>query len=95
MFEPLLIRTPLRQLTRRSRRSSWTRRSLEKFGMEAAKADDQRVVEVYTKAGDKVVDMDAAAFAKWREVARASAWKDFEEKVKNGKQLMDMAASVK
>ena len=39
--------------------------------------------------------MDAAAFAKWREVARASAWKDFEEKVKNGKQLMDMAASVK
>ena len=31
----------------------------------------------------------------WREVARASAWKDFEEKVKNGKQLMDMAAGVK
>ena len=69
--------------------------SLEKFGMEAAKADDERVVEVFTKAGDKVGDMDQAAFDKWREVAKNSAWKDFEEKVKNGKQLFDMALSVK
>jgi TRAP-type C4-dicarboxylate transport system substrate-binding protein len=69
--------------------------SLEKFGMDAAKADDERVVEVYTKAGRKVVDMDRAAFDKWREVAKASAWKDFEEKVKDGKQLFDMAVAVK
>jgi len=69
--------------------------SLEKFGMEAAKGDDQRVVEVYSKAGTKVVDMDQAAFDKWREIARNSAWKDFEEKVKNGKSLLEMAASVK
>jgi len=69
--------------------------SLEKFGMEAAKGDDQRVVEVYAKAGNKVVDMDQAAFEKWREIAKNSAWKDFEEKVKNGKALMEMAVSVK
>jgi TRAP-type C4-dicarboxylate transport system substrate-binding protein len=69
--------------------------SLEKFGMDAAKADDERVVEVFTKAGLKVGDMDQAAFDKWREVAKASAWKDFEEKVKNGKALFDMALSVK
>ncbi|MEK7737215.1 MAG: C4-dicarboxylate ABC transporter, partial [Pseudomonadota bacterium] len=67
----------------------------EKFGMEAAKADAQRVVEVYTKAGNKVMDMDQAAFEKWREIARNSAWKDFEEKVKNGKALLEMAISVK
>jgi len=69
--------------------------SLEKFGMEAARGDDSRVVDVYTKAGDKVVDMDAAAFDKWRQIARGSAWKDFEERVKGGKQLLDMATSVK
>ena len=69
--------------------------SLEKFGMDAAKADDERVVEVYTKAGRKVVDMDQASFEKWRDVAKASAWKDFEEKVKDGKALFDMAVSVK
>lgn len=69
--------------------------SLEKFGLEAAKADDQKVVEVFAKHGDKVVDMDKASFDKWREIARNSAWKDFEEKVKNGKNLLDMAISVK
>ena len=69
--------------------------SLEKFGMEAARGDDSRVVDVYTKAGDKVVDMDAAAFDKWRQIAKGSAWKDFEERVKGGKQLLDMATSVK
>lgn len=97
MFEPLLMSKRLfDSLTPAQQKIVMeVGASLEKFGMEAAKADDQRVVEVYTKAGDKVVDMDAAAFAKWREVAKASAWKDFEEKVKNGKQLMDMATGVK
>ena len=97
MFEPLLMsKRTFDSLTPAQQKIVMdVGASLEKFGMEAAKADDQRVVEVYTKAGNKVVDMDAAAFAKWREVAKASAWKDFEEKVKNGKQLMDMAVGVK
>jgi TRAP-type C4-dicarboxylate transport system substrate-binding protein len=69
--------------------------SLERFGMEAAKADDQRVVDVFTQHGDKVSDMDRAAFERWREIARASAWKDFAERVKNGQQLLDMATAVK
>jgi TRAP-type C4-dicarboxylate transport system substrate-binding protein len=97
MFEPLLMSkkafdslTPAQQTLVMD-----VGASLEKFGMEAAKGDDQRVVEVYTKAGNKVVDMDPAAFEKWREIARNSAWKDFEEKVKNGKALMEMAVGVK
>jgi TRAP-type C4-dicarboxylate transport system substrate-binding protein len=97
MFEPLLMSkktfdalTPAQQ-----KLVMEVGASLEKFGMDAAKADDERVVEVFTKAGLKVVDMDQAAFDKWREVAKNSAWKDFEEKVKNGKQLFDMALSVK
>ena len=69
--------------------------SLEKFGMDAAKADDQKLAEVYKSAGDGVQDMNEAAFAKWREVARGSSWKDFEEKVPNGKKLLDMAVAVK
>ena len=97
MFEPLLMSkkaydalTPAQQ-----KLVMEVGASLEKFGMDAAKADDERVVEIFTKAGDKVGDMDQAAFDKWREVAKNSAWKDFEEKVKNGKQLFDMALSVK
>ena len=97
MFEPLLMSkktydalTPAQQ-----KLVMEVGASLEKFGMDAAKADDERVVDIFTKAGDKVGDMDQAAFDKWREVAKNSAWKDFEEKVKNGKQLFDMALSVK
>ena len=97
MFEPLLMsKKTFDSLTAEQQKLVMeVGASLEKFGMEAAKADDQRVTDVYTKAGDKVVDMDRAAFDKWRAVAQASAWTDFEEKVKNGKQLLDMATSVK
>lgn len=69
--------------------------SLEKFGMDNAKVDDQKLADVFKQAGDAVSDMNEAAFAKWREVARTSSWKDFEEKVPNGKKLLDMAVAVK
>lgn len=69
--------------------------SLEKFGMDNARVDDQKLAEVFKQAGDSVHDMNEAAFAKWRDVARGSSWKDFEEKVPNGKKLLDMAVSVK
>ncbi len=97
MFEPLMMsKAVFDGLTREQQKAIVeVGASLEKFGMESARADDQRMVEVYTKAGAKVSDMDAAAFEKWREVARASAWKDFAEKVKNGQQLLDMAIAVK
>ena len=97
MFEPLLMsKKTFDSLTPAQQKIVMeVGASLEKFGMDAAKLDDQRVAEVYAKAGSKVGDMDAAAFAKWREIAKGSAWKDFEEKVKNGKALMDMATAVK
>ena len=97
MFEPLLMsKKSFDSLTPAQQKLVMeVGASLEKFGMDAAKADDERVVDIFTKAGDKVGDMDQAAFDKWREVAKNSAWKDFEEKVKNGKQLFDMALSVK
>ncbi len=50
---------------------------------------------MFKQAGDAVHDMNEAAFAKWREVARNSSWKDFEEKVPNGKKLLEMAVAVK
>jgi hypothetical protein len=63
--------------------------------MDSARVDDQKLAEVFKQAGDAVHDMNEAAFAKWRDVARSSSWKDFEEKVPNGKKLLDMAVAVK
>ncbi len=53
------------------------------------------MVEVYTKAGAKVVDMDEASFNAWRAVAKETACKDFAANVKNGQALLDMALAVK
>jgi len=69
--------------------------SLDSFAVKSAKEDDQRVADVYSKAGVAVHDMDEATFAKWRKVAEQSAWKDFATHVEDGKRLMDMAISVK
>lgn len=97
MFEPLLMaKSTYDSLTPEQQKIVMeVGASLEPFVVKSAKEDDQRVADVYTKAGIAVHDMDEAMFEKWRKIAENSAWKDFAEKVKDGKRLMDMATSVK
>jgi TRAP-type C4-dicarboxylate transport system substrate-binding protein len=68
---------------------------LEKFALEGAKADDQKVIEVYKKAGVQVHDLPDAAIAKWVEVAKGSAWKDYEEKSESCKKFLKLAQDVR
>jgi len=97
MLEPLLIaRNEFEKLTPEQQKIvAEAGASLEKFGMEESRKDDQRMAEVYGKAGVAVHDMDEASFGKWRALAERSAFKDFAEKVKNGKALLDMALAVR
>jgi TRAP-type C4-dicarboxylate transport system substrate-binding protein len=97
MFEPLLIsKATWNKLTPAQQKIvAEVGASLEKFAIEAAKADDQKLAEVYAKAGAKVVDMDEATFNRWREIAAKSAYKDFAAKAPNGQALIDMALAVK
>jgi len=97
MFEPLLISmNTFNKLTPEQQKVLVdVGLSLEKFAMEEAKKDDERAAEVFAKAGIKVVDMDEAAFNQWRALAQKTAWKDFAEKVKDGRTWMDLATSVK
>jgi len=97
MFEPLMIsKKTFDSLTPKQQKIVMeVGASLEKFAVEAAKADDQHLSKVYSSAGATVHDMNEAAFNKWRQIAATTSWKDFEEKTKNGKALMDMAKSVK
>lgn len=53
---------------------------MEKFGTEAAKADDKAAAAIYSKEGSKVIDLDNTSIAKWQEIARQTAWKDFAER---------------
>ena len=68
---------------------------MEKFGVEAAKADDVAVAAAYTKAGAKVHDLTDAALAKWVAMARDSAWKDFAAKNDSCAKLLKLAEQVK
>lgn len=96
MFEPLLISKSLYDsLTPEQQRIIMeVGASLETFGMEESKKDDERMAEVYAQAGAKVHDMNEAAFAKWRAIARETAFEDFAKNVKNGRALLDMALAV-
>jgi TRAP-type C4-dicarboxylate transport system substrate-binding protein len=97
MFEPLLMsNATYNKLTPAQQKIVMeVGAGLEKFAMEESMKDDSRLAEAYVKAGNKVDDIDDASFAKWRELAKTTAWKDFAEKTKNGQQLLDMALAVK
>jgi len=50
---------------------------LEKFAVDGARADDQKVASIYEKAGGKASDLSATTVEHWRALARDTAWKDF------------------
>jgi len=67
---------------------------LEKFALEGAKADDQAVAGVYTKAGAKVYDLDDATLRKWQAIAKGNAWKDFGERNETCARLLAAAQKL-
>jgi len=66
---------------------------LEKFAVDSAKADDEAVAAVYTKAGAKVADLDDAALAKWQALAKP-VWKDYADKNENCAKLLALAQKL-
>jgi TRAP-type C4-dicarboxylate transport system substrate-binding protein len=64
---------------------------LEQFAMRMAQADDAAVANVYARAGVRVAEMDAAALAKWRDMARTTAWRDFGGRSDNCAKLLALA----
>ncbi len=66
----------------------------EQYAYAKAKVTDDVLVETYKKNGVKVVTMTAEQAAKWRAIADTTSYKSFAEKVKGGKELLDLALSV-
>jgi TRAP-type C4-dicarboxylate transport system substrate-binding protein len=67
---------------------------LEQFGTKEAKADDQKVAEVYAKKGATVADLDEATVDKWKAIARDTAWKDYAGKTALAAELLKLAEQV-
>ncbi len=67
---------------------------LEPFALTAAKQDDEDLAKVYAKVGVTARDMDAAAIGKWKELAQATAWKDFADRNASCAALLKLAEAV-
>jgi TRAP-type C4-dicarboxylate transport system substrate-binding protein len=67
----------------------------EEYFYEAAKTLDKKMVDAFTKAGDKVVTMTPAEFDAFRELAKKTSYKDFAAQVPDGQKLIDLALAVK
>ncbi len=97
MFEPLLMSKSVFDGLTKDQQAAVRAvgDDMEKFATEQAKADDQAVADVYTKAGLKVVDLSAAQVEKWQALARDSAWKDFAARNESCAKLIKLAQDVK
>jgi len=67
---------------------------MEAFGLQAAKADDEDLVRVFSKAGVPAKDMDASAIGKWRALAESTAWDDFAKRNAACAGLLKLAQAV-
>jgi TRAP-type C4-dicarboxylate transport system substrate-binding protein len=82
MFEPLLISRQIFEGLPKDMQSTILSvgGDLEKFALDAAQADDQRVATVFEKAGAKSIDLSEATVKRWQAIARDTAWKDYAAK---------------
>lgn len=63
------------------------------FDAESRKGE-QRMRDVFSKAGVEVVSLGEDDFNAWMEVAKASSYKNYAEKVPGGKELLEKALAV-
>jgi TRAP-type C4-dicarboxylate transport system substrate-binding protein len=93
MFEPLLMsRTIYESLTKSQQEVLLTvGAELERFALDGAKADDQKVASIYERAGGKASDLSAATVERWRALARDTAWKDFAARSESCARMLKLA----
>jgi TRAP-type C4-dicarboxylate transport system substrate-binding protein len=96
MLEPLIMSKPIFDAMTKAHRDVIMALGdeLEQFGIREAKADDQKVAEVYAKKGARVADLDDATVDKWRMFAHGTAWKDYAGKTALSAELLKLAEQV-
>ncbi len=96
MFEPLLMSKQIFAALPKAQQDviMAVGADLETYGYDAAMADDKNVVEIYSKKGVSVKPIDDTALAKWKELARKSAWKDYTDKSEGNAKLMKLASDL-
>ena len=95
MFEPLLMSKQIFDKLPKAQQDAIMSvgAAMEPVAVAGAKADDQAVAGVYTKAGAKVSDLDDAALKKWEALAQP-VWKDYADKNETCAKLLAAAKKM-
>lgn len=97
MYEPLLMsKASWGKLDKKQQDAlmAAAQKARDYFVVESKKLDD-KMVEVYKKAGVKVVTMSEAQYNAWLKLAKETSYKNFAKNVSGGKELIDKALTVK
>lgn len=96
MYQPLLMNKSVYEGLNDAQRAAIDAGAAkaQAFYLEEAKKEDAASVEVFKKAGVEIANMTPEEFNAWREIAKASSYKNFVENVPDGQKLLDMALSV-
>ncbi|MCK9514690.1 MAG: TRAP transporter substrate-binding protein DctP [Ottowia sp.] len=66
----------------------------EDYFNEEARKGEQKMRDVYEKAGVEVVTMSGDDYKAWMEIAKGSSYKEFADNVKGGEELLQKALAV-
>ena len=96
MLEPLLMSKSIYDgLTADQRKViSEVGAAQEAFALAEAKKDDDALAAIYAKANVKVADFNADALAKWKAIAKDTAWKDYGARNATCAELLTLAQAV-
>lgn len=96
MLEPLLMSKSIFDALPRNQQDAILAvgAEMEPFGTAGAKADDEEVEKVFSKAGATVKTLDDATLEEWRKLSRETAWKDFAARNASCAELLKLAESV-
>jgi TRAP-type C4-dicarboxylate transport system substrate-binding protein len=96
MLQPLLIsRSAFQSLTADQQKAvTEAGAAQEDFALQASRADDEAVAEIYTEGDVKVAAFTPDALAKWKAIAEDTAWADFAKRSRGCAQLLKLAQAV-
>ena len=93
MFEPLIMSKAIFDKMPKAHQDLLLKvgEEMEAFGRQEAMADDDRVVEVYKKAGAQTHALSDDVLEEWKAIARDTAWKDYAAKNAGCAKLIKLA----
>ncbi len=97
MYEPILMsKMTFDSLNKKQQKALLAAgKHAEKYAYKQGKKADQILVDTYKKHGVKVVTMSEKQYNEWKKIADKSSYKAFTDRVKGGRELLDLALSVK